>query len=734
MMRRSFLTAALLLLIISTIILATGGFTASIAGVRVSARSPATSAALAGLTGILWLVTAARARRAMEDLESIGSWIERRAAWLMATAAGLSAAVSIRFHSFSANGADPSGYLSEAALIASLRMFFTEPLAAFATWPAAARTLAPLGWSAVDSGLQVPTYAAGLPLLMAWPHAAAGALGASLVVCAAAACATWFAGRTAETLAGRSAGVPAAAAVATLPVLLFESFQVMSDVPVTAAWLACWYGVCSIVKDAGRGARTQVDRGRGGEERASDEEGRSGRAGWGSSLPTAARGREEGIRREQGMGTAPSSKSEMGTVPFFESDHREQNVITETSPFAAGAGEDAESATVSQSVPEREMGTVPFFKSDMGTVPIFSSCTNDAETTAGASRRDGRTGGSVPHVSLVRALFAGVAAALAVLIRPNLAPLTALPALCLWASLPRRARACVVWFSAPVAAAGAVVAVLHWIWFGSPLRSGYGTAAELYSLANVGPNVALYSQWLRQAGMVWLLAAPAALATRERALPGWLLAFTTATCFAYFIYATFETWTYLRFLLPGLSLAAVLAVVAAVRAVGRLPAWTRGGLIVLLSLTIAAFQIGRARELDVFSVPAHQARAALAGHYLAAAVPPNAVLITGEQSGAMRYYTGRPIVRWDLLDAEGLSAVLRMCEEHGFEPWFVLDDWEAPRVREKFRALDVAALDWPPILDAGSLVRTQAWRPRDRERFLSEGRVISDRLRDDRWR
>jgi hypothetical protein len=583
------LLSAIFFLTICVALWATGGFATSMGGLRVSARSPNASALAAALAFGLWLTAAWRARTIARDLSALDAWLDRRATAIVATVAGLSGAIAVRYSTFSAGGADPSGYLSEAAMLAAGRLSSVEPLALMADWPDAARTLAPLGWQAADGATQVPTYAVGLPLLMAVPHALGGAVAASLVVCLSGALAVWFAGRTAQALAGGAAGVLAAVALATVPVHLFESMQPMSDVPVTTAWLACWWWV----------ART----------------------------------------------------AEKGTGPL--------------------------------------------------------------------------AGIAVP--------LAGVAAAAAVLVRPNLAPLAAVPALFLLmrpsgTSLSRRA-VNAARFAIPVAVAGALVAYLQWRWFGSPLRSGYGSATEIYSIANVAPNVTLYLGWLLETHGAWLLAAPLALLASSRAVLRWMLAFAALVCFAYFIYGPFEAWPYLRFLLPALAVACIATAVAVATGVRMLPRAARAPLVLALVLAVAGLQVARARELGVFTHAARQSRAALAGRYLASAAPERAVLITGEQSGAMRYYTGRSIVRWDLLQADALSQVAQRLGESGHEVWIVLDDWEAGLYREKFRSAPHAGLDWPPTLDAGLDRRTQAWRLRDRARFLAGAHVFTDRLR-----
>ena len=241
MSRRTLLPLAFFLAIFSVTIAVTGGFIASPFGVRVSARSPLPAAALALGAIAAWLAAALRARAIHDDLSAVNAWLSIHAPAVIATTAGLAGAIAIRYGSYSAGGSDASGYLSQAMMFGRGQLMRPEPLVAIATWPDAATTLAPLGWrAALEPGLQVPTYAVGLPLLMTPLHALGGLPAASLVVAASFAIAVWATGRLALKLADPAAALLASVWLATSPVALIEAVQQMSDVPVTAAWLVCW--------------------------------------------------------------------------------------------------------------------------------------------------------------------------------------------------------------------------------------------------------------------------------------------------------------------------------------------------------------------------------------------------------------------------------------------------------------------------------------------------------------
>lgn len=589
--RLAFLTLAVFSFTICSALMATGGFQTIVAGIRVSARSPVASAVAGGVLLVVWFVAARRAQAAAADLAYLLAWLDTHARRIVAVIAMLSGSIAIRFGTFSAAGADASGYFSQSAMLARGALRYDEPLAAIAAWPNAPTTLAPLGWFAQVGTTQVPTYAVGVPLLMAIPHKMGGAIAASLVVSISAGVAVWLGARLAMLLAGGRAGVLAALWIATMPVFLLESIQPMSDVPVTAAWLAVWCWV------------------------------------------------------------AQTAKKVPGT---------------------------------------------------------FSG-------VAGAKQ--------VPGTFSVGAAVAG---AVAVLIRPNLAPIALIPFVFL-TMYARRSAAAI--FAVFVAASGLAIAYLQWRYFGSPLRSGYGSASEIYALANIVPNARLYLSWLLDTHGPWLLFAPLVLFVTRDALLRWMLVFAVLVCLAYFVYSIFEHWSYLRFLLPAMAVAAIAVSVFIVSMTRRLPLIARAPLVLAIALLLTTWHVSTARELGVFRFAARQSRAMLAGRYLESALPEHAVVIAGEQSGAVRYYSRRSIVRWDFLQPADLALVTNELTSSGYDLWIALDDWEVPLYRKKSPGSIAAALDWPPRVDAGTDMRTQAWRLVDRANFFNDARIPTDRLR-----
>jgi hypothetical protein len=318
-----------------------------------------------------------------------------------------------------------------------------------------------------------------------------------------------------------------------------------------------------------------------------------------------------------------------------------------------------------------------------------------------------------------RSLWAGIACAVAVLIRPNLAPLAIVP---FFVAKSRLA------FTLPVISAGAFLAFMQWLWYGSPLQSGYGSAEELFSLANVVPNVSRYFFWLIATAPVLLLAPFGVARLRRQPLPRALGMFAALVMFAYFIYGVFDDWSYLRFLLPAIAVFAIFAAVELTAWIERRPVSWRAPILLVLVLGVAAHGLFVARSRDTFRLADQLHRVEQMAEFINWSVPAGAVIVSGEQSGSMRYDTGRSILRWEAATPEALSTAVATLEAASRPVYIVLDAWEDEPFRKKFAAVPSVTLDWPAAVDAGSTHRTRLWRVADRARFLAGENLQTVRL------
>lgn len=306
---------------------------------------------------------------------------------------------------------------------------------------------------------------------------------------------------------------------------------------------------------------------------------------------------------------------------------------------------------------------------------------------------DGLLGASVSS-----ALGAGAACAIAVLIRPNLAPLALV--FVVWfvgqALSGRRARRSVALratvFLAAVAPGFMAVAAINQFLYGSPFVSGYGNLSTLFHLSNVMPNTGNYLTWLAQSqSPLALLGLAAVFIPWKRLWPGLddHLTLGVAALFVvvlwaqYLAYLQFNDWPFLRFLLPSwpfimLGVASVillawrsappagaLAAVWAVAAIGvyGVHVADRGG-------AFAEWQSAR-RYVDV----ARQVR----DHS-----EDGSVVLALLHTGSVRYYGGRLTLRYDQLDREWLDRTVSWLEDQHLRVYALLEPWEVAEFEQHF--------------------------------------------------
>jgi hypothetical protein len=334
-------------------------------------------------------------------------------------------------------------------------------------------------------------------------------------------------------------------------------------------------------------------------------------------------------------------------------------------------------------------------------------------------------------------LGAGVATGMAILTRPNVAPLAVLLVLPLvWRVLmgpsgaDRRAAAFRVFaYAAGAAPACAGIGVLNWQLYGSPLSSGYGSLDSLYAWSHLWPNLERYPRWLTETqtplvwlafAVPWLLPVRGTVATtaRPRAM-GVLWLGAALTLFGlYAFYEPFEDWWYLRFLMPLLPALLVLVAVGLFGATrlmfGRVsPAGWRLAAVIPVGL-LAVHGILLAGDRGAAQVWDAEQRYRVAGQYVASNLPERAAVLSVLHSGSIRHYSGRITVRYDRIRPGHLDQVLGELRRLGYHPYFVIDAAEEANFRGRFtEGSPLGLLDWAPraVLHQG-LVRV--YDPADR--------------------
>ncbi len=307
----------------------------------------------------------------------------------------------------------------------------------------------------------------------------------------------------------------------------------------------------------------------------------------------------------------------------------------------------------------------------------------------------------------------GLAAALAVLIRPNLAPLACIAALWFileWRSSgPDRQRylrqgAAFSWALLPGIA---ITAGLNAFWNGSPFTSGYGIFADIFSFSRILPNLRNYAVWLSETQTPLAFVGIVALLVPAKWLWPPDVRRSTVVVFGLFVigvwleycaYLTFGAWQDLRFLLPATGFMMVGLAVGLLRVTGR-PTTTepiRGRRLVMgLAVAFVVIMLGRhgvqfAMREGVFNVQRFETKYPIAAAIVAARTEPNAVIFSSLHSGSLRYYAGRMTLAYLSLDPAWLDRAISWLGAQGAHPYALLEEFEVRDFKERFSSVDGA--------------------------------------------
>jgi hypothetical protein len=307
------------------------------------------------------------------------------------------------------------------------------------------------------------------------------------------------------------------------------------------------------------------------------------------------------------------------------------------------------------------------------------------------------------------ALLGGVAAALAVLIRPNLVHVGLLMAMWLVirdvrlkAGSERFAR--LVLFAFPMGAASIVVAAINNHLYGSPTTSGYGRLSGLFSVSFFTQNVINYTRSIvatqTPLALIGLLAVCVPLSRawksraeiRDRSL---LAVMSIAVITTYLFYLNYDAWWFLRFLLP---MWAALCVGTAYVITGRSGrSFNAIGIAILVCL--GAYGVWYARDAGAFDVGRNEQRYIHIARLVRDTTEPNSVIITLQHSGSLRYYGERTTLRYEVLPERWLDRTIAWLHANGFHPYILLDTPEHETFKARFSRNRAANLDMAIVFD-----------------------------------
>jgi hypothetical protein len=313
-----------------------------------------------------------------------------------------------------------------------------------------------------------------------------------------------------------------------------------------------------------------------------------------------------------------------------------------------------------------------------------------------------------------RAFASGLAMAVAIGIRPNLAPLAAVIGACSWLTREDRADGvrALIRCGAGIAPSLAGIAWLNGVLYESPLVSGYGTTGDLYAVSSFGPNLAHYTTWIAEVETpVVALAALYVAVPRlwppprfpfARLLIGGTMA---VVLLSYLFYQPFDVWWYLRFLLPMWPVMMLATVAALDGIVASRAVWPRAIVVTSIVAALVWHHLHFARSRHTFDLGRSERKYVDVARYVALQTEPGAVVLSHQHSGSLRLYAGRLTLRYDVLDPAWLDRALAALQSAGRRPYLVLDRDEVAAFRQRFiGASRVGALDWSPIATLNDVV------------------------------
>ena len=300
-----------------------------------------------------------------------------------------------------------------------------------------------------------------------------------------------------------------------------------------------------------------------------------------------------------------------------------------------------------------------------------------------------------------RPLVSGAALAVAIAIRPNLVPVALIPFAWIAIDNPRSA----IRFAIGAAPAAVGIAAVNTYLYGSPFHSGYGAASDLYAIGNFMPNVSLYGGWLLQAetplvalAVLFFVAPGFAGRACVRRAPFLLGGMIAGVVLPYLFYAQFDSWTYLRFFLPAWPIVMVLSAHTARAILHRVPRQARPVLATVCVVIVAWQSLALAIGRFVFEFHRTDRRYADVARFISDHTDARAVVISMQHSGSLRLYTGRPTLRYDLLDPQWLDRAIAHLISTNQHPYIVLDHWERDAFRGRFAgASPLGGLGWMPM-------------------------------------
>jgi hypothetical protein len=163
---------------------------------------------------------------------------------------------------------------------------------------------------------------------------------------------------------------------------------------------------------------------------------------------------------------------------------------------------------------------------------------------------------------------------------------------------------------------------------------------------------------------------------RDRAL---LISWFGVFLLFYCCYFHYEEWWYTRFLLPGMP-ALILGSLLVVRDLGKFFersavaqswGWLRPAAVTIALVIVIGFERQSIERFRLLRIAATSTVHSDACQWADGLLPKQSLVVASEMSGAIKFYTGRPIVRYDLVNTDQWRTLQTRAAEKGYR-WYAL--------------------------------------------------------------
>jgi len=307
-----------------------------------------------------------------------------------------------------------------------------------------------------------------------------------------------------------------------------------------------------------------------------------------------------------------------------------------------------------------------------------------------------------------RPVVGGLAFGMAVWTRPLVAVM--FPALLLAMARDRRVALRLLLGGLPVACA---LALTQWYLYGSPLRTGYGGTAGLFTTANITRHLGAYVWWLVAAHSPLFVAALAAGVWRGPRRLAWASVAGLAIAVVPYLFNVqyFDDFDLLRYLLPALVPCLIVSTLGVGAIVKRIvPARMFAIAMLALAATVASASFVFTSGTFTFRVRQQESRYLEVADWVRTHTPAGAMVLADLHSGPLRLYADRATLRWVMIPEGQLGATVDALASRGTACYAAADGEVEIRGLERRIARDGGGLVAEPVARVRTVVMYKVYR------------------------